>query len=400
MRIVVAGGAGAMAGGVLQDLLQQDDVSEIVVADISEEKAKERVATLADKRLVAKFVDLSDEKGSAALFKGADVIINAASFDTALQATRAAAKAGVNYIDLGSEETQAQLALHDEFKKKGVTAIPGVGTAPGADNIMARYLVDKLDTVESIHLKDGNIDLNANEHSRALHWSYAIDGILDEFALNATPLLNGKMASIPGMSGMENFTFHEPVGTVAIGYTPHCEPETLARSFKDKGIKNVTWKIGFHPDFMQKCKFLVDLGFNSREPINIKGQMVAPKDVLLHLLYNQPEETLKQPEYRAEIVVIVEGVEAGRKVEYSASLFASPKAVEAMKSPFKKAKQAVPIARVGVYAAIVGLILARGQAEEKGCLPPEVCIPPELFLKEAAKRGHQVEITRKVLLQG
>jgi len=60
MRIVVAGGAGAMAGGVLQDLLQQDDVSEIVVADISEEKAKERVATLDDKRLVAKFVDLSD----------------------------------------------------------------------------------------------------------------------------------------------------------------------------------------------------------------------------------------------------------------------------------------------------------------------------------------------------
>ncbi len=399
MRIVVTGGAGAMAGGILQDLLRQDDVSEIVVADISEEKAKERVVTLNDKRLVAKFVDLSDEENTVALFKGADVVMNSALFDTSLQATRAAAKAGANYIDLGSPCWEAQLALSDEFRKRGVTAVLGLGTAPGATNIMARYLVDRLDRVESIHLKDGNVDQNEKEHTRPLYWAYDIGGIMDEFALDANPFLDGKITNVPAMSGEELFAFHEPTGTVAIGYTSHPEPETMSQAFKDKGIKNVTWKIGFAPGFMAKLKFLCALGFNSREPIDVKGQMVAPKDVLLELLYNhQPEEKLKGPDHRADIVVIAQGEEAGEKVEYSMSLFPSVKAAEAMKAPFEKAREPVPIARVGVYAAIGGMMLARGQVREKGAFPPELCIPAELFLKEASKRGHVVELTRKTFL--
>jgi lysine 6-dehydrogenase len=201
------------------------------------------------------------------------------------------------------------------------------------------------------------------------------------------------------MSGEELFHFHEPPGAVAIGYTMHPEPETMPQSFKDKGIKSVTWKIGFAPSFMAKLKFLCALGFHSRKPINVKGQMVAPRDVLLELLYNhQPEEKLKGPDHRADIVVIVEGEEAGQRVEYSMSLFPSQKATEAMKTTFEKAKEPVPVARVGVYAAIGGLILARGQIKEKGAFPPELCIPAELFLKEASKRGHIVELNRKILL--
>jgi saccharopine dehydrogenase-like NADP-dependent oxidoreductase len=127
--------------------------------------------------------------------------------------------------------------------------------------------------------------------------------------------------------------------------------------------------------------------------------MVAPKDVLLELLYNhQPEEKLKGPDHRADIVVIAQGGEAGEKVKYSISLFPSVKAAEAMKAPFEKAKEPVPIARVGVYAAIGGMMLARGQVREKGAFPPELCIPALLCLKEASKRGHVVELTRKVLL--
>ena len=113
---------------------------------------------------------------------------------------------------------------------------------------------------------------------------------------------------------------------------------------------------------------------------------------------NQPEEKLKGPDHRADIVVIAQGGEAGEKVEYSMSLFPSAKAAEAMKAPFEKAREPVPIARVGVCAAIGGMMLARGQVREKGAFPPELCIPAELFLKEASKRGHVVELTRKVLL--
>ncbi len=113
---------------------------------------------------------------------------------------------------------------------------------------------------------------------------------------------------------------------------------------------------------------------------------------------NQPEEKLKGPDHRADIVVIAQGGEAGEKVEYSISLLPSVKAAEAMKAPFEKAREPVPIARVGVYAAIGGMMLARGQFRGKRAFPPELCIPVELFLKEASKTGYVVELTRKVLL--
>jgi lysine 6-dehydrogenase len=38
-------------------------------------------------------------------------------------------------------------------------------------------------------------------------------------------------------------------------------------------------------------------------------------------------------------------------------------------------------------AAIVALMMARGQTTAKGALPQERCIPPDLFMKELAARG-------------
>ena len=212
------------------------------------------------------------------MFKGADVVMNAASFDTTLQATRAAAKAGANYIDLGSPCWEAQLALSDEFRKRGFTAVLGLGTAPGATNIMACYLVDRLDRVESIHLKDGNVDQNEEEHTRPLYWAYDIGGIMDEFALDANPFLNGKITNVPAMSGEELFAFHEPTGTVAIGYTSHPEPETMSQAFKDKGIKNVTWKIGFAPGTSVKSgRVNVRIGIKIRSCVALVGYLTPKK---------------------------------------------------------------------------------------------------------------------------
>ena len=41
-------------------------------------------------------------------------------------------------------------------------------------------------------------------------------------------------------------------------------------------------------------------------------------------------------------------------------------------------------------AAIVALMMARGQIETKGALPQERCVPPELFMQELASRNIEV----------
>jgi saccharopine dehydrogenase-like NADP-dependent oxidoreductase len=37
-------------------------------------------------------------------------------------------------------------------------------------------------------------------------------------------------------------------------------------------------------------------------------------------------------------------------------------------------------------AAIVALMMARGQIERKGALPQERCVPPDLFMRALAER--------------
>jgi len=79
MRIVVSGGAGAMAWPSEIYLLEQPDVAEIVVADMSEAIVGKRIEQLGgDRRLRGEVIDLMDIKASARLFEGADVVYNAA----------------------------------------------------------------------------------------------------------------------------------------------------------------------------------------------------------------------------------------------------------------------------------------------------------------------------------
>jgi lysine 6-dehydrogenase len=44
-------------------------------------------------------------------------------------------------------------------------------------------------------------------------------------------------------------------------------------------------------------------------------------------------------------------------------------------------------------ASIVALMMARGQTMQKGALPQERCIPPELFMAELAKRNIVVNVS-------
>ena len=76
MKVVVTGAAGFISLSTLMYLLKQDDVVQIIAADIQADKLSERVKSLGDQRLKAKSVDLRDVKASAALFEGNDIVIN------------------------------------------------------------------------------------------------------------------------------------------------------------------------------------------------------------------------------------------------------------------------------------------------------------------------------------
>lgn len=233
---------------------------------------------------------------------------------------------------------------------------------------------------DNIELKCSFIDLNEEEHSRPLSWGYDIETIIDEYWNPVSILEGGKLKEVGPRTLEEVYTFTDPKRgniTLPIATTAHPEPESFAHYFKDKGIKNTSWKICFSPKFNKKMLFLRNLGFFSKEPINVQGQMVSPRAVLLALLNRLPGETRKGPEFRCDLVVVAKGEEAGEKVEYTITQR--------------------PVADTGVYLAIGALLLARGQSKEKGVFPPEF-VPHELYFRECAKRGLETEVSRKWLL--
>ena len=223
-----------------------------------------------------------------------------------------------NYLDLGGFQKKEQLKFSEGFEKKGIVGICGVGTASGMSNIMAAYGVQQLDKPESIQILDACVDMVPDtEHSRPLYWGWAIEGIIPEFFMEGAYFDEGQLQYISPRSYPEVVSFRPPAGQIKVATTVHSEPIILSETFKDRGLKHASWKIGFDTDFEEKMTFMRDLGLFNTEPIEVEGQKVSPRALLLKLLYNQPPETKKTPDFRGHMIVVVKGEQAGQKVEYT-----------------------------------------------------------------------------------
>lgn len=397
MKVVVTGAAGMMSLSTLLYLLEQKDVTQIMAVDIEERKLKERVAMLGDKRLVAKTVDILDVKSSAEAFKGNDVVVNCTYQgrpldmeypDFELLSTKAALEAGVNWMGLGGAPPSPEHLdplLDEEFRKKAILAILGMGGGTGLVQVMAAYAISKLDRTQCVDMFLGNKDLvPAEEHSRPLHPKYTMGGVRSMYSQDSFVYENGKLLRYPPRSNIGTFTFKEPLGTLLLATGGGGAVPSLAISFPE--IKHIDFKLDLEP----KIKFLADLGLFSQESINIKDVKVSPWSLLQVLLDRLPPETKKPPEVHTELRVITKGEKGGHKVEYDLMVRATPDADRKYLGKGCSASY-----RTGICIAIAAVMVGRGLVKKRGVLPPELCIPPEIFLNELSKEGFEVEAVRK-----
>jgi lysine 6-dehydrogenase len=122
---------------------------------------------------------------------------------------------------------------------------------------------------------------------------------------------------------------------------------------------------------------MIDLGLCSSEKMTVDGVQVAPRRVLGDLLVrNLPTD---EPDV---VLVRVEFVGDGRRLRYD------------IIDRYDEATGLSAMMRTTAFpASIVALMMARGQTTQKGALPHERCIPPELFMQELARRKIVVHIS-------
>ncbi|WP_409562728.1 saccharopine dehydrogenase family protein [Hyphomicrobium sp. MC8b] len=288
MIITLLGGAGLMGAGIVRDLLSDRaiiDIAAIRICDSARERMEQLSDDLKDVRISLVDLDAADAEGLKAAISGSDMCINCVPTLLGFQMTifEAALAAKVPYIDLGGLGTYTvkQLAEHERFKAAGVTAVIGVGADPGMSNVLCRAVADEFDEIDSIKLYWAAEFLG--EESPVLIPPYSVSTVLAEYAHESTQFYNGQHVTCAPMSGREILELPEPWGRCEFMHSSHSEQLTvpLADGFKEKGIKEFSWKLHLPHREHEIWVGLVKAGFGDfNDTVEINGAIVRPLDVL------------------------------------------------------------------------------------------------------------------------
>ncbi|MBW8011563.1 MAG: hypothetical protein FVQ83_10045 [Chloroflexi bacterium] len=389
MRIIVLGGAGKMGCIAVQALAKDPRVDEVVIADINQDQARIVTDYLENPKVSFRQVDIQDKRGFVKSLEDTDACLNATVYYTNLAVMEACLEAGTHYTDLGGlfHTTRKQLELNKRFTTASLSAVLGMGSAPGIPNIQARYAADRLDKLHSIKIFDGIKPPPPDD----VHFTYAVPTIVDELTFEPMVFDNGEFASREPLSGFEDYWFTEPIGLQPMHLSLHSEVATLPISFQNKGLKECFFKInywGMAKATIEKVRVLADFGFADEEPVEVNGQSIVPREVMVSMLSgNVPPITdflappkNKPPDWVKEIVTEIQGEKDGVEITYRLGTLTC--------------KGALP---TGVAPAIAAIWLAEGRIAA-GVLPPEIALEPEPFFHELEQHEiiTKVSVTSKI----
>ncbi len=375
MRALVLGGAGDMGQAAARTLVKQDQVSMVVLGDINDDPARLHEKLRENPKAQLKKINVFDNEALVKTMGEADVVINCAGpfYKTAVAVARAAVEARVSYIDICDDYEAAailfQSDLDEAAKKAGITVLTGMGSDPGTNNMIAKYLADQLDRVEEIHLY---WVVSIADLGQGAAWDHSLHMVTGE----VPQYLDGKLVHVPGGTGEEMVRFLEPLGECLISYVGHPQPFTIPRYIA--GVKNVIIKGALIPTWVdQLIKEQNRTGFLSKEPVDINGVKVVPYDLTLRMWNKIPENREKGPQ-ASGMKVIVKGERQGKEVTYTADIVGRT------------------AAGTGLPAAIAALMLHAGEVKAKGVLAPEGCIDARKYLGEFIKRGARIHLRETI----
>jgi saccharopine dehydrogenase-like NADP-dependent oxidoreductase len=210
---------------------------------------------------------------------------------------------------------------------------------------------------------------------------------MEEFTIRPVEYVGGKHVDVEPRSGLELINFPLPLGPAYAHYTIHSEPATMPAAWRDKGLKNVYFKLALPQDFHDKVAFLADIGFASQTEIEVKeGIKLKPADMLDAVIRNMPKDAAAEVKdcdiLRAEVI----GTKDGKVVKYT---------VDSIARQNERLKCSSTELNTGAPPSIVAQMIVRGDVTERGAFGAERGVDPEIFFKELAKRDMYVYVNQE-----
>ena len=374
MRALIIGGVGGMGQGVARDLIKQEQVTAVILADLFPDPQRLSTKLRENEKTELVKMDVNDHKSMVKAFKEVNVVINTAGpfYKTAVPVAEAAVEAKVNYIDICDDYEGTEILFNSEIdnlaRKAGITVLTGMGSDPGTNNVLVKWYADRLDEVDDIYLYwvVSIAELAGAAWDHSLHMTL---GKIPQY-------INGELVYVEGGTEVVAEQFLDPLGTCHVRYVGHPQPLTLPKYIK--GVKNVIIKGALIPLWVDELiKEQKDTGFLGTEPIDIKGVQVTPYDLALKLWERIPEGRDNGPQ-SSGLKVIVNGKRNGNRVTYTADMVG----------------RMAP--GTGLPASIASLMMDAGDVTDTGVVAPEGCIDPDKFLSAFINRGARIHQTEKI----
>jgi len=362
MRIVVLGGAGDMGAEAVRDLVRYSKATEIVIADMNEQKSKQLAESIGDERLKVKKLDARSHENLVEIMKGSAAVAGALGpfylFERLI--IEAAIEAGANYVSICDDHdaVEAALTLDQEARQKGRRIMTGLGWTPGLSNLLARRGYDRLDQAESVRIYWAGSVGDSKGMAVILHLIHIFGGRVVSYQ-------DGETVRIKAGSEKETVRFPAPLDHINTYHLGHPEPITVPLYLE--GLQNVILKGGMvehYLNLMAKCVAALGL-----------AKYRLTKQILGRILkFLTPIFPANKKRSLSGIRVDISGYREGKPVVLSYGAAA----------PMRKL--------TGLPLSIGAMMMAESKIKRYGVFGPEAdsAVDCELFLEELRRRGIEI----------
>ena len=209
-------GCGNIGSVAAEDLAKSMSSTEVVVADMNEERAKLVTNKIGTSNVSWIQSDVLKHDELMNTLKEFDMVMGFLPANLAYRLAETCVAAHKNLVDV-SYMSEDPTRLNDAAVRAGSTIVPDCGLAPGISNVLVGNSVSSLDKIKSVHVMVGGLpEKPVPPLDYIVTWSP--ESLIDEYTRKAWIIRKGRTVAVEALSGVEEVDF-PGIGKLEAFYT-------------------------------------------------------------------------------------------------------------------------------------------------------------------------------------